>query len=156
MTTNEQSAEGKPKRGRVRFFVFVVAIFIVLAALLVMYRPAGGTGGAGGGAGGGKVVNLDTGGFRSAASSGLLVVDFWAEWCGPCRIQGPIIDKLANKQPDGVVIAKVDVDAEGALAEELEIHGIPTVIIFKNGKEMRRFVGVTGEAELSKAIREAM
>ena len=71
-----------------------------------------------------------------------VLVDFWASWCGPCRMVSPVIDQLAEEYAGKISVGKVNVDDEGALAAEFAIVSIPTVILFKNGKEVKKLVGV--------------
>mgnify|MGYP002539407061 FL=1 len=71
----------------------------------------------------------------------LMLVDFWAEWCGPCRMLGPVIEGLADEYEGRAVIGKVNVDEEGELAMRYGVMNIPTVIFFKDGKEIAREVG---------------
>lgn len=70
-----------------------------------------------------------------------MLVDFWASWCGPCRMVSPIIDRLAEEYAGKINVGKVNVDDESALAAEFAIVSIPTVILFKNGKEVKKLVG---------------
>lgn len=72
----------------------------------------------------------------------LMMVDFWAEWCGPCQMLGPVIESLAEKYEGRAVVGKVNTDEEQELAMGFGITGIPTVIFFKDGKEIDRLVGV--------------
>lgn len=72
----------------------------------------------------------------------LVMVDFWAVWCGPCQMLGPVIESLAEKYAGKAVIGKVNTDEESALAIRYGVSSIPTVIFFKNGKEIDRKVGV--------------
>ena len=76
-----------------------------------------------------------------------VVVDFWAPWCGPCRAIAPILDKLAGEYEGRLTIAKVNTDEEVQNAGKLGIQGIPTLIIFKGGKEVQRLVGSRPEAQ---------
>lgn len=71
----------------------------------------------------------------------LLLVDFWATWCGPCRMVAPIIEQVADKYGDKLTVAKVDIDEHGDLAERYGVMSIPTIVLFKNGKEVARDVG---------------
>ena len=75
-------------------------------------------------------------------SEGLTLVDFWASWCGPCRMVSPIIDQLSEEYAGKVNVCKVNVDEESALASEYAVVSIPTIIIFKNGKPVEKVVGV--------------
>ena len=94
-----------------------------------------------------SVKHLTTAEFNAVVdSSPLTLVDFWATWCGPCRMVGPIIEKLGEKYESQAVIAKVDVDQEPDLARRFGIMSIPTVVFLKNGKEFQRMVGVQSPA----------
>lgn len=88
---------------------------------------------------------------------GVAVVDFWAAWCGPCRMQGPIVDKLAEEYRDGVVkVAKLNVDDNPQAAAKFGIQSIPTLIIFKDGKPVDKAVGVTPLAALKRRVEQVM
>ncbi|MEA4932613.1 MAG: thioredoxin [Lawsonibacter sp.] len=81
--------------------------------------------------------------FDQALAEGKpMMVDFWADWCGPCKMLGPVIEELAGQYSEKVVVGKVDVDEEQELAIRYGVMSIPTVIFFKDGKEMERKVGV--------------
>ena len=77
-----------------------------------------------------------------------LVVDFWATWCGPCRMVAPIIAKLAEKYDGKITVGKCDVEENEDLAQEFGIRNIPTILFFKNGEVVDKLVGAVAEARL--------
>ncbi|MCI8677341.1 MAG: thioredoxin [Lawsonibacter sp.] len=79
---------------------------------------------------------------KSLEEGKLMMVDFWADWCGPCQMLGPVIESLAEKYEGKAVVGKVNTDKEGELAMRYTVMNIPTVIFFKDGKEIDRKVGV--------------
>ena len=81
-----------------------------------------------------------------------VLVDFWAVWCGPCQMMAPILHELETEMPD-VQIGKVNVDEQMDLARQCRVVSIPTLIIFKNGQEVQRMVGVTSKEELKDALK---
>lgn len=90
-----------------------------------------------------SVIHFDQAGFDKAIPQApLAMVDFWAGWCGPCKMLAPVIESLGEQYDGKVLVGKVDVDAEGALAARYGVMSIPTVIFFQNGKEVDRKVGV--------------
>ena len=95
-----------------------------------------------------KDVTVDTFENEVLNSDIPVVVDFWASWCGPCRMFAPIIVKFAEEYSGTVKVCKVNVDEESALAQKYSVMSIPTVIVFKNGSEAGRSVGVVDKAEL--------
>lgn len=78
----------------------------------------------------------------------LVVADFWAEWCGPCKVIGPVIDELSTEYEGRATIGKVDVDAQGDLAVEFGVRNIPTILFFKNGEIVDKHVGNAPKAAL--------
>ena len=86
--------------------------------------------------------------------NGVAVMDFWAVWCGPCRLISPIIDKLSEEYNGKALIGKVNVDENPEVAMKYGVRSIPTIVILKDGKEVKRHVGVTTQANLSKLIDE--
>ena len=89
---------------------------------------------------------------EALGKNGVMVVDFWATWCGPCRMLGPTIEKLAATYDGKAVVAKVDVDKSEDLAARYGIMSVPTVIFFKDGKEVDRKVGVQPLGAFSDAV----
>src|SRR3989338_2793091 len=81
-----------------------------------------------------------------------VLVDFWAPWCGPCLMAGPILDKLAEEYKDKLLIVKVNVDESQRIAGQFGVMSIPTVILFKDGKEVDRQIGFGGESGYEKLI----
>ena len=82
-----------------------------------------------------------------------VLLDFYAEWCGPCRMVGPLLEELAAEHPE-YVIAKVNVDDEPDLAQEYGVSSIPTLMFFRGGKVVRRVVGLRSKAEIEQIIEE--
>lgn len=85
-----------------------------------------------------------------------LVVDFWAPWCGPCKMMGPIVERLAMKYDGQINIGKLNVDENPDTCDQFGIRNIPTIILFKNGEIAERLVGVTPEPELEKHLQQLL
>ena len=81
-----------------------------------------------------------------------VIIDFYADWCAPCRIQSPILEKLKSEMGDAVKVIKIDVDKNPAIAQQLQIMGIPTLMIFQNGKQVWRASGVQQIPVLKKQL----
>jgi thioredoxin len=86
------------------------------------------------------------------AATGLVLVDFWAAWCGPCRAIAPVLEKLVEGQGDRLSLVKVNVDESPELAARYEVRAIPTILLFKDGKIVDRVVGAVPRAVLEEKI----
>lgn len=85
-----------------------------------------------------------------------VIVDFYANWCGPCKILGPVLDSVSEKFCDDISIVKVDVDKHGELAAENDVQSVPTLIFYAGGKEVKRTTGFMPEEKLTKVIEETL
>jgi len=99
-----------------------------------------------------NVKILDDANFDATVKSGVSLVDFWASWCGPCKVQGPIVDEVADEIGDKANVCKVDVDRNQRISQRYGIRNIPTILILKDGKPVEKLVGVKPRNVLIKAI----
>ena len=81
-----------------------------------------------------------------------VLVDFWAEWCGPCKMVAPVLEEIANDKAGSLTVAKLDVDANPATARDFQVVSIPTMILFKDGAPVKRIVGAKGKAALLREL----
>lgn len=101
----------------------------------------------------GKALEITDDNFKDIIGSDKpVLVDFWAEWCGPCRMVGPIVEELAGEYDGKAVIGKVDVDANPNVSAEFGIRSIPTLLIFKNGEVVDKQVGAVPKTVLSQKL----
>jgi thioredoxin len=98
------------------------------------------------------VQNITDSNFADVTSNGVSVIDFWAPWCQPCRIQGPILERVAEKVGEKAQICKLNVDENRETAMKYGITGIPTLLVFKNGEMIQQFVGVQSDDTLVSTI----
>ena len=89
-------------------------------------------------------------------SSKPIIVDFYAEWCGPCKILAPVLANVSEKYEDSISIIKIDIDKYSNLAQDYEVQSVPTLIFFLDGKEVKRTTGFMPEEKLTQIIEEAL
>jgi thioredoxin len=106
-----------------------------------------------GGDGNGHPVTVSDADFRKQIAQGPAVVDFWAPWCGPCRMIGPVIEQLAGERKD-IRFAKLNVDENPRTSQDFGVHGIPLLVFFKDGIERGRVVGAVPKGQIEAAIRQ--
>ena len=99
------------------------------------------------------ILKLTSANFDETIAKGKTLVDFWAVWCTPCKMVAPAIDELASEYEGAVTVGKVDVDTETALAARFNIMSIPTVLLFSDGAEIKRFVGVQPKKVYEKELK---
>lgn len=102
-----------------------------------------------------KIVTLGNKNFKLALKKEVLLVDFWAPWCGPCKMIAPTLNEIAETETD-IVIGKVNVDHNQDLAKKYKVRNIPTMLIFKNGVEVGRIVGVKTKKAILSEVRSAV
>ena len=100
-----------------------------------------------------SLIILSDATFKNQIKSGVTLVDFWAPWCMPCKIQGPIVSEVADEMAGKAAICKLNIDENKKTAAKLGIRSIPTIIIFKDGKVADKLVGVKSKSVLVKAVK---
>jgi thioredoxin 1 len=100
----------------------------------------------------GKAIELNSSNFEETIKEGVTVVDFWAPWCGPCRMVAPVIEELAEQYDGKVQICKVNTDEEQDIAVKFGIRSIPTIVFFKNGKQEDTIIGAAAKQAFEQKI----
>lgn len=99
-----------------------------------------------------KIITLTDKNFNQQTKGKLVLVDFWAEWCAPCRMMAPILNELANELPDDINVGKLNVEHFQSLAQQFNVRSIPTMIVYQNGNEVNRYVGLKSKDFLQKEL----
>ncbi|HRY33575.1 MAG TPA: thioredoxin [Bacteroidales bacterium] len=102
-----------------------------------------------------RILNLDPSNFNQQIKNGITLVDFWASWCMPCKMLAPILNEVAEEVNGKARIAKLNIEKHQALANQYKVRSIPTLILFRNGKEIDRIVGVKNKEYLVSKIERA-
>jgi thioredoxin 1 len=102
------------------------------------------------------VKELTDSNFAEETAKGVALVDFWAPWCGPCKMMIPILEEVAGKIGERAIVAKINIDEYSKMAEKYSVRSIPTLIIFKDGEAVQTFVGVQQGAALVTAIEKLL
>jgi thioredoxin 1 len=102
-----------------------------------------------------KILTLTDKNFQYQTKNKIVLVDFWAAWCAPCRMMAPVLNEVASELEGNSLVGKVDIQKYQVLAQRYQVRNIPTMILFKNGREFDRFVGVKSKDFLLDKIMEA-
>ena len=102
-----------------------------------------------------SVVNLNEKNFEEEVlkSDKTVLIDFWASWCGPCRMMSPVVDEIAEEMKDAVKVCKINIDEEQNLAVKYNVMRIPTFVVIRDGKEIGRTIGVQDKEEIKKMLK---
>jgi thioredoxin 1 len=103
-----------------------------------------------------NALELNDGNFEAKTAKGVVLIDFWAPWCGPCKMLGPVLDKVSAEIGDKAIIAKINVDDSPQLAQRFGVRSIPAIFVLKNGQTVEQFVGVQDKQKLVAAIEAAL
>jgi thioredoxin 1 len=102
-----------------------------------------------------KILNLTDKNFQQQTKNKVVLVDFWAAWCAPCRMMAPVLNDVASELTGNSLVGKINIEQQQALAQKFKVRSIPTLVLFKNGTEINRFVGIKSKDFLIQQIKKA-
>ncbi|HRY97673.1 MAG TPA: thioredoxin [Bacteroidales bacterium] len=137
-------------------FKWVLLALILLFAGILLVQRGGMFAPKKSAAAAGPTVELTSGNFSEQIAQGVILVDVWAEWCKPCKAMEPTLEALATAMEGRARVGKLDADANRELAESLGVQAIPTMILYKDGQEVERFIGMKSEESLKEAMEKAL
>jgi len=100
-----------------------------------------------------NILTLTDSNFQQQTKNKVVLVDFWAEWCAPCKMMAPVLNDVANELTGNSFVGKLNIEQYQSMAQQFNVRSIPTLILFKNGKEVKRFVGIKQKDFLVKEIK---
>lgn len=103
-----------------------------------------------------KIKLLDDHNFTQETASGITLVDFSAEWCGPCRMMEPVVEEFAEKKAGEIKVAKLDIDASPAVTQQNQVTSVPTLILFKDGRPIGTYVGLKDLSQLEELVKSSL
>lgn len=130
-----------------RFFLQMLPVYSIVLASKVREKVMGKSE---------LITQLDDNSFEQVTSQGLVLVDFFAEWCGPCRMLSPILEELAEKFEGKMRVAQLDIDVAQQATTKFEVMSVPTLILFKNGQEVERVVGLRDADALTELVSKSI
>jgi len=102
-----------------------------------------------------NILTLTDKNFQQQTKNNVVLVDFWAEWCAPCKMMAPVLNEVAGELNGNLYVGKLNIEQYQSMAQKFNVRSIPTLILFKNGKEVKRFIGIKQKDFLLKEIKNA-
>jgi thioredoxin 1 len=103
-----------------------------------------------------KIKHLDDSNFADETASGVTLVDFYADWCGPCRMMTPVVEEFADKKTGEISVVKVDIDASPSVTQQFQVTSIPTLVLLKEGKPIANYVGLKDLPQLEELVKSSL